>query len=151
MPKRTNPAAGVHLGLGELTIVLLTVTTHKRTAWLANSTAHMLLHRIWQQATAWKVGDYLIMPDHLHAFCSPAEQGIPIEKWIAYWKRQFRLKHRRSDWRFQARGWHHRLRDDESYAERWDYVQQNPVRAGLVEKPEDWPFKGKVFDLRWLK
>jgi hypothetical protein len=28
------------------------------------------------------------------------------------------------------------LRDDESYAQKWEYVRANPVRAGLVEQPE---------------
>jgi REP element-mobilizing transposase RayT len=34
----------------------------------------------------------------------------------------------------------HRLRDNESFLERLDYVLQNPVRAGLVADWEDWPF-----------
>ena len=48
-----------------------------------------------------------------------------------------------------ARGWHHRLRDGESYGEKWTYVQENPFRKGLVQRIEDWPFKGRVFDLVW--
>jgi REP element-mobilizing transposase RayT len=35
-------------------------------------------------------------------------------------------------------------RHDESYAEKWDYVWRNRVRAGLVAKPEDWPYQGEV-------
>jgi hypothetical protein len=38
----------------------------------------------------------------------------------------------------------HLLRHDESYAEKWDYVWRNPVRAGLVAKPEDWPYQGEI-------
>src|SRR6478672_8443810 len=33
----------------------------------------------------------------------------------------------------------HVLRSDESYAEKWDYVRENPVRAGLVRSSNDWP------------
>jgi REP element-mobilizing transposase RayT len=36
------------------------------------------------------------------------------------------------------------LRRDESYAQKWDYVWRNPVRAGLVERPEDWPYQGEI-------
>jgi len=89
------------------------------------------------------------MPDHLHLFCAPRELRFTIETWIAYWKREFSLKHKRADWKFQSLGWHHRLRDGENYSEKWLYVQENPLRKGLATRIEDWPFKGKVFDLIW--
>jgi hypothetical protein len=38
----------------------------------------------------------------------------------------------------------HLLRSDESYAEKWDYVFQNPVRAGLINHPEGWPYAGEI-------
>jgi len=31
----------------------------------------------------------------------------------------------------------HLLRSDESYAEKWNYVRENPVRAGLAQSAED--------------
>ena len=34
----------------------------------------------------------------------------------------------------------HRLRRDESFSEKSDYILQNPVRAQLVERAEDWPY-----------
>ena len=91
------------------------------------------------------------MPDHLHLFCALRELRFTIETWISYWKREFNLKHKRAEWRFQSRGWHHRLRDGENYSEKWLYVQENPLRSGLVVRIEDWPFKGKVFDLIWTE
>jgi putative transposase len=155
-PKRKNPASGVHVQLGQSNIVLLTINTEKREPWLANERAHQLLHQIWSEATAWLVGDYLLMPDHLHLFCAPRDLQFTIETWIAYWKREFALQHKRlagtlapPEWKFQSRGWHHRLRDDENYSEKWIYVQENPLRKGLVQRIEDWPFKGRVFDLIW--
>ena len=92
---------------------------------------------------------YCLMPDHLHLFCAPRDLSFTIEAWMAYWKREFSLKHKRAEWKFQSRGWHHRLRDGESYSQKWLYVQENPFRKGLVKHVEDWPFKGKVFDLVW--
>jgi hypothetical protein len=38
----------------------------------------------------------------------------------------------------------HLLRSKESYAEKWDYVVQNPVRAGLTAAAEDWPYAGHI-------
>ncbi len=31
-----------------------------------------------------------------------------------------------------------------------DYVEQNAVRAGLVSRVEDWPYRGVIHDLRFL-
>jgi putative transposase len=178
VPQRQNPASDVHINLGQSNIVLLTITTEKRKPWLANETAHQLLRQTWIEATAWLVGDYLLMPDHLHCFCAPRDLHFGIEAWIKYWKREFALKQKRlarilappqqferrlagtlappknklltpPDWKFQSRGWHHRLRDGESYSEKWLYVQENPVRKNLCKQIADWPFKGKVFDLIW--
>ena len=149
LPVRQNPSPGVHIQFDQSNVVLLTITTEKRKSWLADPTAHRLLHQVWLKATAWLVGDYLLMPDHLHLFCAARKMNFTIEKWIRYWKREFNLKHQRPEWRFQSRGWHHRLRDGENYSEKWLYVQENPVRKGLAPRIEDWPFKGKVFDLVW--
>jgi len=156
-PQRGNPASGVHLDLGQSNIVLLTITTEKRKPWLANETAHQLLRETWTEANAWLVGDYLLMPDHLHCFCAPGNLQIPIESWIKFWKREFAIKTKRlastlappAEWKFQARGWHHRLRNSESHAQKWIYIQENPMRKGLVKQTENWPFKGRIFDLVW--
>jgi putative transposase len=147
--QRQNPSPGVHIDLGRSNFVLLTVTTEKRDPWLVNETAHKFIHQTWSEAKAWLVGDYLLMPDHLHCFCAPYDLQFTIETWISYWKREFALKHKRAEWKFQSRGWHHRMRDGENYSEKWLYVQENPVRKGLCQRIEDWPFKGKVFDLIW--
>ena len=146
---RRYPAPGVLLLPGSANFVLLSVTTDRRQPWLANETAHHLLHETWSEATAWVVGDYLLMPDHLHCFCAPHDPRFSIENWIIYWKREFTRKHRQSAWRFQSQGWHHRLRDGEKYSEKWLYVQENPLRQGLCQRTADWPFKGKVFDIQW--
>jgi len=38
----------------------------------------------------------------------------------------------------------HVLRSCESYAEKWNYVRDNPVRDGLVSSADDWPYAGEV-------
>ncbi|AKJ63676.1 Transposase [Kiritimatiella glycovorans] len=45
--------------------------------------------------------------------------------------------------------WDRQLRRGQSYSEKWAYVQNNPVRAGLCATPEEWPFQGCVTDLMW--
>ena len=148
-PERQNPCPGVLIQDDGPTIVFLTVLTADRRRWLACDDNHRLIRDAWQEADAWITGHYLLMPDHLHLFCSTVSVEFSIEQWITFWKSRFTKRHRQPDWTWQSRGWHHRMRTAESYAENQHYMWQNPVRAGLVAKPEDWLWQGKLHDLIW--
>lgn len=45
--------------------------------------------------------------------------------------------------------WDTQLRSAVHYVEKWEYVRMNPLRAGLVDKSEDWRFQGTMNDLPW--
>ena len=45
---------------------------------------------------------------------------------------------------WQRRFFDHVLRSDESYAQKWNYVRENPIRAGLVTVAEDWRYSGEI-------
>lgn len=108
------------------------------------------LVRIWrEQATAWLVGAYLLMPDHVHLFCAPQDLRFTLKKWTAFWKSRFSREHLAEDWAWQDDSWDTRMRSQQQYSEKWLYVQENPIRKGLVERKEDWPFKGTVHKLQW--
>ena len=156
LPQRHNPSRGVHINIGCSNLVLLNVNTKDRKPWLADPTVHKLIHEVWQEAAAWLVSDYLLMPDHLHCFCAPRDLHFDIETWIRYWKRELTKRQKNlngplatASWKFQTRGWHHRIRDGQSYSEKWIYVQENPLRKGLCKRIEDWPYKGRVYDFIW--
>ena len=38
----------------------------------------------------------------------------------------------------------HVIRSSESYSQKWEYVRDNPVRAGLVQEADEWPFQGEL-------
>jgi hypothetical protein len=38
----------------------------------------------------------------------------------------------------------HVVRSNKSYAEKWNYVQENPVRAGLVKSADHWSYSGEI-------
>ena len=136
-PGRRTPAKGVHVSLGGPNWVFLTVCADKGGRWLAQTSVQRSLHEIWQNtATAWLVSDYLLMPDHLHLFCAPRDLKFTIERWMGFWKDRFAKTHPDTGI-FQSGGLHHRLRDGESYSQKWQYVRENPVRAGLAPRPED--------------
>jgi putative transposase len=146
-PERRHPAHGVLASLGQPTVVFLTVCTHQRVPWLAQRTAQQSLEEVWRQADAWLVIEYLLMPDHLHLFCSPRDLKFTLEAWVRYWKSQFRRLHLDEPWDWQRDFWDTRMRDANQYHDKWIYVQENPVRKGLVAKMDDWPYKGRVHEL----
>ena len=45
---------------------------------------------------------------------------------------------------WQAEFFDHVLRSQESYDQKWRYVRDNPVRAGLVVDADDWPWAGEL-------
>jgi putative transposase len=132
-------------------IVFLTVCTKDRQRVLANEALHESVRTAWTCAAHWLVGRYVIMPDHVHLFCAP---GIlpakPLSNWVRHWKTSVsKAIGAREGTFWQSDFWDTQLRRHESYALKWDYVRENPVRAGLVAKPEDWPYEGELNVLRW--
>jgi putative transposase len=77
----------------------------------------------------------LLMPDHLHALVSfPTSKDMKtvVTEWKKYAAHEFGIS-------WQRDFFDHRLRNDESLRDKEDYIRMNPVRAGLVNRPEDWP------------
>ena len=148
-PAWNAPDQRVFVSISEPTIVLVTVCTQGRKRWLAQADIHQALLKTWTQAAAWMIGRYVLMPDHLHFFCAPTDLMFALDRWVAYWKRLFARANPERLGAWQRLSWHHRLRRDESYQEKWEYVRNNPVRAGFVLHPNDWPYQGELNVLRW--
>jgi len=144
-PERTRPNKGVVIKEHQPTMVFATICTKGRNPWLATEENHCLLRTIWTEATYWKVGPYVIMPDHLHFFTWPGRLYADIDEWIQYWKSIFRKRIRRPDCAWQRASFHHRIRSYESAGTLRAYMYENPVRAGLVQRNCDWPYGGEVF------
>jgi putative transposase len=148
--ERNKPAQGVLYISGQPTIVFVTVSTINRRPWLADSKHHETLIDIWRDdATAWLVGRYVLMPDHMHFFAGLANEKFKFETWMRYWKRRFCQVSGLPPGSLQSGEWDTRMRGPRVYAAKWEYVRNNPVRHGLVERAEDWPYAGEVHGLTW--
>jgi len=91
-------------------------------------------------------------PEDGSAGASPSREDDalpPLDNWVRYWKSQFSKRGQNPERCWQPDHWDTRLRHEESYDAKWEYVRNNPVRAGLVVRPEDWPYSGELFALRW--
>lgn len=132
-------------------ILFVTATTHERRPILARDRAHELLLRGWKHAASWIVGPYVILPDHLHLFCAPRDPEMPFRSWVRFWKswvsRRWPWPDEQPIWQDDV--WDRQLRRGEDFAAKWDYVRGNPVRHGLVNTPEEWPYAGEIDVLHW--
>jgi len=45
---------------------------------------------------------------------------------------------------WQSEFFDHVIRSADSYTEKWNYVRENPVRAGLVATANTWPYSGEI-------
>lgn len=92
------------------------------------------------------VGSYVIMPDHIHLFVAGPDD-FELGRWVGILK-QFVAKEigraSSGDPIWQRGFFDHVLRSDESYEQKWNYVRNNPVRAGLVAVADDWRYGGEV-------
>ena len=88
------------------------------------------------------VGRYVIMPDHVHLFVR-GDDDFVLSTWVGGLKRAMSvvMVNRRL---WQPGFFDHVLRSSESYAEKWNYVSENPVRAGLVDDVTKWPYQGEI-------
>lgn len=50
---------------------------------------------------------------------------------------------------WQRRFWEHHIRDEADYDAHMQYCWENPVKHGLVERPEDWPYSSVHRDGRF--
>jgi putative transposase len=130
-------------------VFFVTCCTHRRQRWLTDYEIHSTFIEFSERAYSdWNiaVGRYVLMPDHLHLFVAGPPEFV-LGKWIGTMKRCLE-KTMKSDLlknqRWQRGFFDHVLRSAESYSQKWDYVRQNPVRAGLVSHPDDWPFAGEI-------
>ena len=133
-------------------VYFLTACTLNRRHLLANSEIHHQFRVFAAGAEKFNVtvGRYVLMPDHVHLFAAFSPKSPSLSKWVKALKGTLSSGFRAAGiaglyW--QDGFFDHVLRSEESYAEKWLYVCQNPVRAGLVKRAEDWPFQGEMFPL----
>jgi putative transposase len=101
---------------------------------------------------------YVVMPDHLHVLTDGARKpsdtlrfikGIMSHRVIGYLKEQGyessleKLQHEKGARQYRYSLWQHHsnvvlLTSESSLMQRVHYMHQNPVRAGLVNRTEEW-------------
>ena len=132
-------------------LYFVTFNTHRRRKILANASVQNELIRFAKKGEprGIGVGRYVIMPDHIHLFVR-GSLDFSLRQWVRILKRVLSKAISSAPPHWQPGFFDHLIRHRESYAEKWEYVRQNPVRAGLVANANDWPWQGEIVRLEAL-
>src|SRR5438270_10000180 len=130
-------------------VFFVTFCTYRRRSMLATKNVHdsfiaFVLRAAQSHNLA--VGRYVIMPDHIHLFVC-GDLQFHLGKWIKSLKQALGKsisKDVKQDRIWQEGFFDHVLRSDESMSQKWDYIKENPARAGLVADSVDWSYQGEI-------
>ena len=94
-------------------------------------------------AGKFQLHDFVVMPDHLHLLMAlPGDMTIEKAMQLVKGGFSYRLKKEHG---FQGEVWQRgfseaRVNDQQSWLQYREYIAQNPVRAGLVESSQQYPY-----------
>ncbi|SHH73829.1 REP-associated tyrosine transposase [Marivita hallyeonensis] len=107
--------------------------------------------RVTKRERPFHIDAWVVLPDHLHCIWRlPRGDQDYSTRWRLIKSRFSRglppgqlrpshmARHERGIW--QRRFWEHHIRDEADYQAHLRYCWFNPVKHGLVTRPEDWPF-----------
>jgi REP element-mobilizing transposase RayT len=104
----------------------------------ASAVQQALLHFMGERYELWA---WCVMPNHVHVIMRQLE-GWPLQRVVHSWKsftaNQINKIHGRAGSVWQREYFDRFMRDNDELSTTIEYVEQNPVAAGLVERAEDW-------------
>ncbi len=89
------------------------------------------------------VHEFVIMPNHVHILMTvPGE--MTVEKAMQLIKGNFSFRAKK-ELRFCCEVWQRgysdvQIVDDKSFQKHREYIENNPVKAGLINRPDEYPF-----------
>ncbi|SRR5581483_2284470 len=135
------PRIPVWLRWEQSVVYFVTICVADRKSVLANDHAFIAFKKAAARLRDWTVLAAILMPDHLHIVATPiADRDAKVGNLSAAIKRWMRAQLQAS-WEWQPGCFDRLLRSDESLRDKWLYLEENPVRAGLVTRWQDWPFR----------
>lgn len=116
-----------------------------RTVFQVPENAEILIEALfhYRDRNSYLLHEFVVMPDHLHLILTPGP-ATSLEKAMQFIKggSSYRLRKARNQkmeiWQVGFHDW--TIRDSDDWRTKVEYIHTNPVRAKLVQKPEDWPY-----------
>jgi putative transposase len=108
-----------------------------------NATLMIDVLRSYVAAGKFRLHDFVVMPDHLHPLMTVGG-AMSIEKAMQFIKGGFSYRLRK-EYGYLGEVWQRgfsevRAEDRVSFLQHRDYIAANPVKAGLVDSPEAFPY-----------
>jgi len=104
--------------------------------------------RSYVRAGKFILHDFVVMPDHIHLLIT-LDQLMSVEKAAQLVKGGFSYRAKK-ELGYGGEVWQKgfsevRILDRQSFLAHRDYINQNPVKAGLVDSPEKFPYSSAYF------
>jgi putative transposase len=112
--------------------------------WLAKTDIASMVENtlLFKYATLYKLRAYVVMANHVHFLITP---NVPVKQilqkikgYTAYEANKLMARTGKPFW--QGESFDHWSRDYDEFMRIVAYIENNPVKAGLVERPEDWKY-----------
>jgi REP element-mobilizing transposase RayT len=104
----------------------------------------LFLHEfdVTREDYGWMCHRYCVMTNHYHFIIETPKGNLSagMQRLNSIYARKFNKRHGRSDHLFRARFRAVEIHGDRHFMETCRYVDLNPVRAKVCDRPEDWPW-----------
>jgi putative transposase len=120
----------------------VTFSCYRRQPLLGTAAAYGVFERELEAVRArygFVVAGYVLMPEHVHLLVGePRRSSLSIALQVLKQQSSRKLKQRGELQFWQRRYYDFNVWSEEKRVEKLSYMHRNPVKRGLVEKPEDW-------------
>ena len=108
------------------------------------------LHRGARELRHFLLHAYVVMPNHVHALITPKTEVSKLMNGIkgVTSRAANRILQRTGKPFWQDESFDRWVRDPGEFAKIKSYIEENPVMAKLVAKPEDWPWSSASSEFR---
>ena len=89
---------------------------------------------------------FVVMPDHVHLLLCPRENSLPhlMHQWKFKTGYNIQRMRKRKGPLWQERYFDFICRRTRDFSNKLEYMHENPVKAGYVSRPEEWPWSSYV-------
>ena len=125
----------------------ITFTCYHRHAYLTDPSTRDLFQQMLEETRRlyrFYINGYVVMPEHVHLLVSEPERRLLSVAIQALKQSVARRQRVVSPPFWQARYYDRNIWSAEELEEKLHYMHENPVRRGLVERPEDWKWSSFV-------
>jgi putative transposase len=122
----------------------LTFSCYRRKPLLGHESAYACFERELERIRkryGLVVAGYVLLPEHVHLLVGePSVSSLAVALQVLKQQTSRKLKRKGETHLWQRRYYDFNVWNHDKTVEKLKYMHRNPVRRGLVTKPEDWPW-----------